>query len=330
MGNVDSVPVASQVKSAVCAARGESEAAWEIQRKFSQQCVGVAQVRAFVEVSRGDIEAAAETQRQFLETTRRVLNRSDIFDSVPGLSQMKARMLDQNGEAEAALQTRENFSSRCFGVSQALSIFDFADNRREHALARQREFLSYSSCLVDKIPVLGHVKAFVHYTLGEHTRAEQAKERASQSVNNGFQSLESAYHDITAHDRSISLEPPRYEPLPEVQRSHGEVLDRSGLPSSTSVSTVHALTPNEIRENTFSFLVQADQCTSFAACPVCMQDFCEGDFGTTLQCFHIFHSSCIIRWLETCGSCPVCRVPAISSPVAPMGAPGRVSYALIT
>jgi hypothetical protein len=56
-----------------------------------------------------------------------------------------------------------------------------------------------------------------------------------------------------------------------------------------------------------------------------MQDFSPGDFGTTLQCFHIFHTVCAHRWLEQSGNCPVCRVQAYTPQT-----PGNVLESALT
>jgi Interferon-induced 6-16 family len=66
MGNVDSLPVVSQVKSAMQACQGDMQGALETQERFSKQCPVVSQVRSAVEAHRGDHAAALATQREFL------------------------------------------------------------------------------------------------------------------------------------------------------------------------------------------------------------------------------------------------------------------------
>jgi len=301
MGNVDGVPLASQVKSAVQASRGETEAAWATQRRFTEQCVGAAQIRSLVEFSRGDLNAAAETQRRFLETSRRVLDRSDIVDAVPGMAQLKSTALDHTGEAEAAERTRRNFSNRCPGVSQARSLYDvLVEDRREEAIERQREFLQFASSTVDKVPGIGHAKGWVHHACGDHERAGQALQSANQSVSLGVQSLKSAYQDISS--------PPRH-----LNGQHPEGV--------ASVEAAGPLTPTEIRQSTLSFNVTPEQCLSFTACPICLQDFSDGDVGATLRCFHIFHKACAEQWLQQNGNCPVCRVQVHTEASAGSGEP---------
>ncbi|CAG8438781.1 8728_t:CDS:2 [Ambispora leptoticha] len=42
-------------------------------------------------------------------------------------------------------------------------------------------------------------------------------------------------------------------------------------------------------------------------CPVCKDDFKEGEEATALPCNHSFHDECIRPWLKMNGTCPVCR-----------------------
>lgn len=42
-------------------------------------------------------------------------------------------------------------------------------------------------------------------------------------------------------------------------------------------------------------------------CSICLEKFEAGDVRKTLPCLHGFHDVCIDRWLDTNGSCPVCK-----------------------
>ena len=45
-------------------------------------------------------------------------------------------------------------------------------------------------------------------------------------------------------------------------------------------------------------------------CAICQSNFEEDEDTTCLQCTHMFHSGCIMPWLEKCHkTCPICRVP---------------------
>jgi len=43
------------------------------------------------------------------------------------------------------------------------------------------------------------------------------------------------------------------------------------------------------------------------SCPICMEDFKQGDEQMTLPCFHKFHKGCSHEWLHRQGTCPICK-----------------------
>ncbi|OMO59459.1 Zinc finger, RING-type [Corchorus capsularis] len=42
-------------------------------------------------------------------------------------------------------------------------------------------------------------------------------------------------------------------------------------------------------------------------CSICMEEFCNGEESALMPCDHVYHHSCIVRWLETSHYCPLCR-----------------------
>lgn len=292
MGNVDGVPVASQMKSLVQASRGQHTDAWATQHRFSERCVGAAQLRSLVELARGDVDAAAETQRKFLTHARRVLERSEIADALPGVSQLKSVALLRGGEEadpHAARTTQENFIRRCPVVSQVCSVFDLVTKGPEEAVAGQREFLRFASSSADKVPVIGHLKAIAHSKLGDEERALVALAAAERSRTLGAQMLSGALADIFGVADAL-------QPTPEAV-----------------CNTCGPLDDAAIRQNTLLFELTAEQMKSHSACPICLVDFCVGEEALTLRCFHVFHPLCGDRWLRQNGNCPVCRVGAAPS-----------------
>lgn len=288
MGNVDGVPVASQVKSLVQVTKGQREAAWATQTRFSERFVGVAQLKSLIELVQGDVDAAAETQRKFLANARQLLEASEVADAVPGVSQLKSAALVAEGDISSAVDTHRNFLRRCPVVSQVRSVCDLVTKGPEEALDGQREFLKFASSSADKVPGLGHLKALAHRHLeGDAERAELARAAAERSRMNGQRMLGGALKDMFAASGS-----------------------QVNLPPEAVCNTCGPLDEAEIRRHTLLFDISKDQLKSHSACPICLVDFQLGEEALTLRCFHVFHPLCGDRWLRANGNCPVCRVGA--------------------
>lgn len=48
-------------------------------------------------------------------------------------------------------------------------------------------------------------------------------------------------------------------------------------------------------------------------CPICLEKLCEEKVSLG-PCLHLAHTSCLIEWLATDATCPVCRVPFVEEP----------------
>lgn len=105
---MNSIPLISQIKSAVEAASGNMAAAEHTQQEFSKRCIIVSQARSAVEAVCGNPQAALETQQVF----------ASGIDGWPGLSQVKSAVQAGCGDPEGALRTQEAFSRQCIVVSQ--------------------------------------------------------------------------------------------------------------------------------------------------------------------------------------------------------------------
>jgi len=291
MGNVDGVPIASQVKSAVQAAKGDTDAAWQTQHRFSEKCIGAAQVRSAVQAAGGDLEAAAQTQRSFMANARNLLADSEVADAVPGLAQFKSLSSAAGGDVQSAVETQRNFTKRCPVVSQVRSAVEAVTEGPEAAIATQNEFLRFASASLDKVPLLGHAKGWVHHQVGDHERGVEAMRAADRSTARTSLAINSAVSDILNTSSSSSGGP---NPLPVGACARADPVGGDTL-----------------REHSCRFCVTEDQCQSHKACPICMADFSVGEEALTLRCFHIFHAHCGERWLQENGNCPVCRVSAV-------------------
>jgi len=300
MGNVDGVPLASQVKSVVQVTRGDFAGAADTQNKFSQKCLGAAQVRSFVEVLGGDLNKAADTQKRFLQNARELMGATpedpaNLVDALPVLSQLKSTACFLDGRREEARATQDNFTKHFPVVSQTRSLLEVVSGRPNEALETQKAFMKFTSRVMDKVPLLGHAKAVVHRAVGEHERAEQAMNEANRVTRKTTRQIGTALTDMlnpSVHQRACSSD----------QEAFGrEQTDINAEPLSAA----------EIAEHTLTLHIAAEQVQSHGACPICIADFEVGETCTTLRCFHLFHTNCCTQWLGQSGNCPVCRVPAM-------------------
>jgi hypothetical protein len=287
MVNVDGVPVASQMKSLIQAARGNREAARETQVRFSERCIGVAQIRSVVEAAKGHPERAAQTQQRFVSNARRIMQ-GDAVDAVPGASQLKSIAQAMSGNSESAVETQGNFTRRCPVVSQARSVFEaVALDDPEQAAKTQREFLASAKGGVKMI------RSAFHDILGKDDNAED-----SVASSNDIE-------DDSEDGRTVDEE--------WLQQMLGPQRTVSERPSFLLSS---ALRPSEMPEegsmegsleHTSAVIVDEAMCESHGACPICLSQFEVGENARLLPCFHMFHDSCAGPWLKMHANCPVCR-----------------------
>ncbi|CAH2080688.1 unnamed protein product [Thlaspi arvense] len=82
---------------------------------------------------------------------------------------------------------------------------------------------------------------------------------------------------------------------------------RSSLLSIDSPSTAVSYSPEEIQKS----LPGANYTgggSSEKECAVCLENFAAGDWCRSLPaCRHMFHASCVDKWLVKAANCPVCR-----------------------
>lgn len=47
-------------------------------------------------------------------------------------------------------------------------------------------------------------------------------------------------------------------------------------------------------------------------CSICLEEFCSNERKVVkIQCGHVYHESCILKWLDNSHSCPLCRSPIL-------------------
>ncbi|KAE9542533.1 hypothetical protein AGLY_002444 [Aphis glycines] len=93
----DTIPVVSQLKSAVQAISGNSEAARQTQINFANQMPVVSQIKSAVEAATGDQQAARSTQMHFLK------NAETLVDGTPVVGHIKGGIHMLAGDKERGL-----------------------------------------------------------------------------------------------------------------------------------------------------------------------------------------------------------------------------------
>ena len=56
-----------------------------------------------------------------------------------------------------------------------------------------------------------------------------------------------------------------------------------------------------------------DQICSQPSCPICSEDFVVDETTLCLPCSHLFHKNCVMQWLESKKTCPICRYEMTNS-----------------
>ena len=46
-------------------------------------------------------------------------------------------------------------------------------------------------------------------------------------------------------------------------------------------------------------------------CVICHEEWKYGDMCYSTHCNHVYHSDCLMKWMERSKSCPTCRAPVI-------------------
>lgn len=113
------------------------------------------------------------------------------------------------------------------------------------------------------------------------------------------------------------------------QMSYEELLERFGVGTEhrrgASADTIRSLPLTELRDQHDDVETLPDHQRT---CHICLEDFVVGDrMRHMVDCSHVFHRSCIDRWLEQVSSCPVCKteVRAPDSTAASASAPSAES-----
>jgi hypothetical protein len=143
MGGINSLPVISQIKSAVQAIGGDLKGAKATQEEFlfGNTCPVLSQVVSAGHAIAGNVDKAREVQEKFLDRT----------SEIPIVSQL---------------------------VSAGYAIVGDNNKARHH----QEKFLEAVSDVADHVPVVGHTKGIVHYIMGDNKKGDAVMKSASRAV----------------------------------------------------------------------------------------------------------------------------------------------------
>ncbi|XP_018024147.1 uncharacterized protein LOC108679916 [Hyalella azteca] len=104
------------------------------------------------------------------------------MDAYPGFSQLKSGVQFAFGDFKGAWQTQINFTRQCPVISQARSAIEVAAGDPDAALETQIECAKFLSRTVDAVPVVGHLKGFVHRAVGDEDGYVAAQKSATRSA----------------------------------------------------------------------------------------------------------------------------------------------------
>ncbi|KAJ1490729.1 hypothetical protein T484DRAFT_1613701 [Baffinella frigidus] len=85
-------------------------------------------------------------------------------------------------------------------------------------------------------------------------------------------------------------------------------MDVAALVESAQTDERHAggLTSDELQAlASYTFTATAEGTAK--DCSVCLAEMREGEEVCALNCLHVFHHACVLRWLRQHPTCPYCR-----------------------
>ncbi|KAJ6740978.1 F6A14.12 PROTEIN-RELATED [Salix purpurea] len=82
----------------------------------------------------------------------------------------------------------------------------------------------------------------------------------------------------------------------DIARAQRESMGAEARPIPATKSSIDALER-----------VVFDVSASAGDCAVCLEEISAGSEAIPMPCSHVYHSDCIVKWLQTSHSCPLCR-----------------------
>lgn len=94
----------------------------------------------------------------------------------------------------------------------------------------------------------------------------------------------------------------------EARRHHASIIERSMEESKPPPQTAN----DEEIHSLKTYIYTGDEKDEKQPCAICLNDFQSGEKIIETHCEHLFHDECLIAWLKTNISCPMCRKNAIN------------------
>lgn len=81
------------------------------------------------------------------------------------------------------------------------------------------------------------------------------------------------------------------------------------LPALGIGAKIGGATPLEIMQNTILSIYNSENQPEGHQdqCPICFEEYKDGDEIRTLKCNHVYHDNCILSWLKNQRACPYCK-----------------------
>ncbi|GMY31505.1 E3 ubiquitin-protein ligase SGR9, amyloplastic-like [Fagus crenata] len=101
-----------------------------------------------------------------------------------------------------------------------------------------------------------------------------------------------------------------FESLNEEELLNGGIGDQNEL--STEVGASTSAIENLVKKGGFVCNCKSQESSDMGTCTICLEDFSsseaeEDEKLIRMDCYHIFHQSCLLPWLQKQASCPNCR-----------------------
>ena len=105
------------------------------------------------------------------------------------------------------------------------------------------------------------------------------------------------------NNASLMLRLLEYQLHSEIQSMHDTVRQQLQNTSSANTNCMSPVMKKKLRRS----VMDTDQVCSQPCCPICSEDFEVNSEQLVLPCSHFYHEACVVPWLDSKKTCPICR-----------------------